>query len=153
MSTKPIKLVFYSKLIIIFVNLGPDLVREQSDFLLRVNADELLGAKYFPDNPVLKQVVEENSWVPAVRCGVSLTFDVILTASLLLEICCKDYSLTDSIIFTLTNCVNHCRVDKLLLARVISPVKVPHKGVKYVFLRNSHQILTVIHEVSSFSDC
>ena len=152
MSAESVKLVFYFKLIIILVYLRPDLVCEQRNFPLSVNTDELLGAKYFPNNSVLIQVIEENSWVPAIGCRVSLSFHPILTASFLLEVCCEDNSLAYSIVFTFSNCVNHCRVDKLFLALVISPVEVPHKGVKHVLLRNAHHIFTVIHKVASLSN-
>ena len=138
MPAEPIKLVFSSKLIVIFVYLGPDLVREQSDFLLRVDIDELLGTKYLPDNSVLIQVVKEDSWVPAVSRRVGLSFHPILTTILFLEIGCKDDSLTYSIVIAFTYCVDWCRVNKLLLALVISPVKISHEGVKYVFLRDRH---------------
>ena len=138
MPAKPIKLVFSSKLIVIFVYLRPNLVREQSDFLLRVDIDELLGTKYLPDNSVLIQVVKEDSWVPAVSRRVSVFFYPILTTIFLLEICCKDDSLTYSIVIAFTYCVDRCRVNKLFLALVISPVKVPHKGMKYVFLWYRH---------------
>lgn len=138
MPAKPIELVFFSKLIVVLVYLGPDLVREQSDFLLRVDVDELLCAKYLPDNSVLIKVVKEYSWVPAIGRRISFSFYPICTTSLLLQICCKDDSLTYRIVFVLTYCVNHCRVDKLLLALVVSPVKISHEGVKYVILRYHH---------------